>query len=311
MLKCSYKIYFNVSLVVTISLLLSVATINYMIDPYGKMGNNRIGLFHSLDREIKNQIVFFDHDAILIGSSKTGFVNPDDLHFYSFYNASFDAAMPEEIFFYIKKYATHQKFVLIGLDFSMFNGSVYPVKPMTEWNRKTYTTIEYLLGGRVLLDSKKNVSLWLKNKPFYIIKKNGQKVVGKSSPDFRDNKKTQKILDFLETRVYGNMRFSDKRMEYLKRMKALLENRNIDYLVFINPLSEEVYDIIKNSGSYTIFMAWKKKLKVIFPNLVDLSYGQYSDEDKFTGSDPFHYKPETGASFLNKILSGARATHSL
>ena len=103
MFKCSYKIYLNTSLIVAVSLLFSVATINYMIDPYNRMGNNRIGLFHSLDRDIKNQIVFFNHDAILIGSSKTGRINPDELHFFTFYNASFDAATPEEIFFLSRK----------------------------------------------------------------------------------------------------------------------------------------------------------------------------------------------------------------
>ena len=83
--NCSYQKYIKLSLIITAMLLLLTAITNYMIDPYNKMGNNKIGLYFSLDREIKNQIAFFNHDAILIGSSKTGRINPDDINFYKFY----------------------------------------------------------------------------------------------------------------------------------------------------------------------------------------------------------------------------------
>ena len=310
MFKCSYKIYLNTSLIVAVSLLFSVATINYMIDPYNRMGNNRIGLFHSLDRDIKNQIVFFNHDAILIGSSKTGRINPDELHFFTFYNASFDAATPEEIFFYLEKYAVHEKFVLIGLDFFMFNEREFPLKIMSEWHNKSYSTIEYLLGGKVLRDSKKAVSLWLKNEKPYSIMKNGQKVFPKSfTPP--DPQRIEPLIDILKKHHYGNVRFSDKRMEFIEKIKKLLEDRNIGYLFFINPLHEKIHESLKGMPSYKLFIDWKKRLKLILPDLVDLSNSQYSDKDRFMANDCFHYRPETGVDFLNKIMSDARSSRSI
>jgi len=310
MLKCSYKIYLNTSLIIAVSLLFSVATINYMVDPYNRMENNKIGLFHSLDRDIKNQIIFFNHDAILTGSSKTGRINPDELHFFTFYNASFDAAAPEEIYFYLEKYAEHEKFVLVGLDFFMFNESVYPLKIMSEWHNKSYSKIEYLLGGRVLRDSKKAVLLWLKNQKPYSIKKNGQKVLPKSSNP-PDPQRIEQTIDFLRKHHYGNVRFSEKRMEFIEKTKKLLEDRNIGYLFFINPLHEKVYESLKGMQCYKLFIDWKKKLKVILPDLVDLSNSQYSDNDQFMVNDCFHYKPETGVAFLNKIMSDARSRRSI
>ncbi|MFC1811222.1 hypothetical protein ACFL03_00860 [Thermodesulfobacteriota bacterium] len=276
-----------------------------MIDPYNRMGNNRIGLFHSLDRDIKNQIIFFNHDAILIGSSKTGRINPDELHFFTFYNASFDAATPEEIYFYLEKYAVHEKFILVGLDFFMFNEREFPLKIMSEWHNKSYSTIEYLLGGKVLRDSKKAVSLWLKNEKPYSIMKNGQKVLPKSSNP-PDPQGIERAIDFLKRHHYGNVRFSDKRMEFIEKTKKLLEDRNIDYLIFVNPFHEEIYEAFKRMDSYKLFVDWKQKLKVIFPDLVDLAYSQYSAKDGFMPGDSFHYKPETGVAFLNNILRNAR-----
>lgn len=298
--KYGYKNYIKISLIITAGLLLLTASTNYMIDPYNKMGNNKIGLYHSLDREIKNQITSFKHDAILIGSSKTGRINPDDIDFYKFYNASIDAVTPEEIFFYLKKYAIHDKFVLIGLDFYMFNEREFPIKTMTEWYYNSYTTIEYLLGGKVLRDSKKSISLWLKKQKPYTIKKNGQKVISNSHKT-RDYKK---IIDFLSTHHYGNFHFSNERMAYLSKTKTLLKDRNIDRLVFINPLHEEVYTALQRLDSYELFIKWKQKLKIIFPNLVDLSCSQYSAKNGFMKHDPYHYKLETGTAFLNKMLNG-------
>ncbi len=82
----------------------------------------------------------------------------------------------------------------------------------------------------------------------------------------------------------------------------MLEERNIDYLIFINPLHEEVYEAFKRIDSYRLFLDWKQKLKAISPDCVDLSYSQYSTKNGFLESDPFHYKPETGAAFLNIII---------
>ena len=298
--KYGYKNYIKISLIITAGLLLLTASTNYMIDPYNKMGNNKIGLYHSLDREIKNQITFFKHDAILIGSSKTGRINPDDIDLYKFYNASIDAVTPEEIFFYLKKYAIHEKFILIGLDFYMFNEREFPIKTMNKWYHNSYTTIEYLLGGKVLRDSKKSISMWLKKQKPYIIKKNGQKTISNSYKT-RDYKK---IIDFLCIHHYGNFHFSNERMAYLSKTKTLLKDRNIDCLVFINPLHEEVYTALQRLDSYELFIKWKQELKIIFPDLVDLSYSQYSAKNGFMKQDPYHYKPETGIAFLNKILNG-------
>ena len=113
----------------------------------------------------------------------------------------------------------------------------------------------------------------------------------------------KKILDFLSTHHYSTFQFSNERLTYLEKTKALLEDRNIDYLVFINPLHEELYATIQRLDSYKLFIEWKQKLKRIFPDLVDLSYCHYSGENEFMKHDPYHYKPETGVAFLNKILN--------
>ena len=216
----------------------------------------------------------------------------------------------KKFFFYLEKYAVHEKFVLIGLDFFMFNEREFPLKIMSEWHNKSYSTIEYLLGGKVLRDSKKAVSLWLKNEKPYSIMKNGQKVFPKSfTPP--DPQRIEPLIDILKKHHYGNVRFSDKRMEFIEKIKKLLEDRNIGYLFFINPLHEKIHESLKGMPSYKLFIDWKKRLKLILPDLVDLSNSQYSDKDRFMANDCFHYRPETGVDFLNKIMSDARSSRSI
>ena len=91
-------------------------------------------------------------------------------------------------------------------------------------------------------------------------------------------------------------------MEYLKRIKKLLEDRNINYVIFINPLQEEVCSALQELDSYKLFIDWKEKLKILFPDIIDWSYSKYSARDYFMENDPFHYKPETGKLFLNEIM---------
>ena len=308
MLRCGEKKYWTVSLMAAGCILLAIAAINYMVDPYNLLGNNTIGIFHSLDREIKNQIVSFDHDAILIGSSKTGRIDPAALSYYKFYNASFDAALPEEIYFYLEKYAKEEKVVLLGLDFYMFNENFFPLKPMVAWNTKNYSIAEYLLGGGVFNDARKSLSLWLNNNPPYLIKKNGQKIISKRESSVPvDTEKPKRIIEYVRKNHFGNFRFSNTRMEYIHKIKVLLEERNIKLLVFINPLHEDIYRMLKSSASFKEFIAWKKKLRVFFPDLFDLSNSPYSAKAGFTLDDPFHYTSETGASFMNKIMNHAIA----
>ena len=81
-----------------------VAVFNYVVDPYNLLGNNRSGAYFVLERQVKDAILTYKHEGILLGSSKTGYVNPDELSCYQFYNASMRGMVPEEMYFYLKKY---------------------------------------------------------------------------------------------------------------------------------------------------------------------------------------------------------------
>jgi len=116
-----FKIYLCIFFSIFLSYYLVFIITITLVDPYNELGNNKIGIFFSTDRQAKSAISKYKHNAILIGSSRTLQIPPSQLNCYVFYNASFGEATVEEMFYYLEKYAIEEEFVLIGLDFYMFN----------------------------------------------------------------------------------------------------------------------------------------------------------------------------------------------
>jgi len=296
--------YIAIFFAVTVAIFCVVICVNFFIDPYNELGRNRIGLYFLSDRQLKNRINTFPHDALMMGSSRVANINPQELCGYHFYNASFASALPEEMYFYLEKYATHQKLVMIGLDFYMFNESEYPLSQMKKWPDHYFAVHEYLLSWNVFRDSFIALKKWARREP-PLLDINGRMNRGDSAssaePAF-DPKEYNKWMKHLRGREFHPARLSKVRMIYLERIKDLLDKRNIKHIFFINPIQEDVYALIKNSGSYDDFDLWRRTLKERFPEIRDLTQGRYFKKSFFMINDPSHYKAQTGAQFINEIL---------
>ncbi|OQX61329.1 MAG: hypothetical protein B5M56_09295 [Desulfococcus sp. 4484_241] len=307
--KLDYKRYLFVSGVLSVVLLVSVAAFNYFIDPYNLMGNNWTGVYFWNERQLKGrEILNYDHQAVLIGSSKTGYVNPDDLECYRFYNASMRGMVPEEIYFFLKKYLRNEKLVLVGFDFYMFNEREFPLITIKDWDDVAYNPLEYLLGISTLKMSKKTLKHWKNHDPIFRMHENGQfdypGSKGKPLParTRQEKKKYRDIINGLVEHHYGDFVLSRQRMEYVRKLKELFENREIPYAVFINPLSSDVLAALRHVDAYPVFLKWRKDMRTIFPNIYDFSSGPYSDPKLFHSDDPYHYTNEAGKEFLNRII---------
>src|SRR5689334_14016404 len=76
-----------------------IAALNLIVDPFGRIGTNWMGVFVSNERISKPPLLAAgDYSVILIGSSKVASISPlNDLHRTDMFNASFGAALPEEM----------------------------------------------------------------------------------------------------------------------------------------------------------------------------------------------------------------------
>ncbi|MDY6904989.1 MAG: hypothetical protein SWH61_09910 [Thermodesulfobacteriota bacterium] len=304
----NYKKYLGLSGTVIIFVVMAAALFNYIVDPCDLLGNNRIGVYSWNERQLKGEaILSYPHDAVLIGSSKVLYINPDDLFCFRFYNASLRGAFPEEIYFYLKKTLRDETLALVGFDFYMFNEREFPLVGIKDWDDLQYSVAEYLLGGHMIELSYETLEKWRKHKKAHEMKDNGQFVYhapkGTTAADLALYKQQyNSAIEDLKKRHYGAVSYSEKRMAFVRKLKTFLDSSGVRYAVFINPLSEDLLAGLKETDAYDLFLSWRQEMKTIFPDIYDFSVSRYSAREGFRKVDPFHFLGSTGAAFLNEII---------
>ncbi|HOX15129.1 MAG TPA: hypothetical protein PLP18_03285 [Smithellaceae bacterium] len=290
-------------------LLLFVSAFNYVMDPYNLLGNNWTGVYFWNERQVKDAILTYPHEGLLLGSSKTGYVNPDGLACYRFYNASMRGMVPEEMYYYLKKYLRREKLTLIGFDFYMFNEREFPLVRIKSWDDLRYEKAEYILGGETVKASWKTLQKWRKKEKIFGMKPNGQfdypgsLQAATAAESQKDEKQYRDIIKGLVQHHYYKFSFSQARIEDVCRIKTLMDGRGIPYAVFINPLNQDVLAALQKEEAYPLFLKWRREMKIIFPNIYDYSQSRYSARQGFFKEDPYHYTNVTGLTFLNEIIS--------
>ena len=160
------------------------AVTNWLVDPFGKLGRNEIGIYSSSERDAKPQMIHvYPHGGIVVGSSRVTYIDPSSIDRNRLFNAGFSEAMPLE---FLKLFAVKQRLVVVALDFTMFNERNYPVRkdafagiapitPPDDTARSlpTYKEIrslrEYLISRDVLVSTIKTLvaGVWIGRKtPF-------------------------------------------------------------------------------------------------------------------------------------------------
>ena len=74
---------------------LGLSLMNYLVDPFDRFGNNRLGVYVTAEREVKADWVRkFPHNALYIGNSRMQVIQASTLDGFRFFNGAFAAANP-------------------------------------------------------------------------------------------------------------------------------------------------------------------------------------------------------------------------
>ncbi len=293
-----------------ISFFAFISLVNWWVDPFNELGKNKIGLYFSTERQEHKKILEIEHDAVLLGSSRINRISVTNLHGYHFYNAAFSNALPEEIYLFLKKYLRNEKLVVIGLDFFVFNKTAFPVLELQDWPDHFYGVFEYLTSLNVFKSSLIALCKYYKvidNKPVPQVQENfvkydiyGQNLEFKTEDPYF-NKSCDIFYSHLAHYYFRRFVLSEERLNYYQKIKELLEERKVKYIVFFNPESTETERLYKFTGTYTKFLWWKKEVKRIFPSVKDFSTGQYTASRYYFPEDAFHFKAEVGENIINEL----------
>ncbi len=276
--------------------------LNWLVDPYDRFGNNTMGVFIMAERELKpSEVVRFPHNALIIGNSRIASIPATKVNGFKFFNASFAAATPEEIYYFLERYAHKQELVVIGIDMcardpGVLKGDIF--KPgdfasMSEHLVNLQTT-EYAL--------KTMFSHW-GGKPSRYLPDGSL-----AAPDWGNAGKLddptagKRYLDNMKAHTVQNVVPAPRSLSFYRKIADTLRARNIPVVVVMPPIHEAVFRHVGEMNLQGLYEAWVAEVTSIFPNVVNLTDSPYGSASNFYLRDPLHYKPETGVQFMNEVV---------
>jgi hypothetical protein len=309
-----FRLYLVQAAVAAALLFGCVAGLNGWVDPQDRFGNNTLGIYIDQDRPSKAKLVHtWPHDALLLGSSMVGFIDPQTLPGYRFFNGAFVAAAPEEILSFLRHLGGDVKFVAIGFDLYMFNLSHEPwidIDRFAPGNQDATPWHHYIFSIDVAIEAIENIVRRLRGEPS-VLTPSGQRNswhIERADAAFPqpDHERT---LNDLRNNHFGNFRYAEARVETLRQIKALLEERRQDYMIFINPMNRSVLHMLNEIPARADYARFRQDVAAVFPDVKDASTGAWSDDRFFFNHDAFHYRPATGTAFLGQFIREWLAEH--
>ena len=276
-----------------------LALLNFIVDPFNRYGNNRLGVYISAERECKSTYVTrYVHDALLVGNSREIRIPPDQLAGFRFFNGAFSGASAEEIYFFLQHFARQERLVILAVDLGQCDpperhGDIFAPKGLT-------STFNNLLNLQTTEYSIRTISESLSKHPDPI-RADGLVPIGSSQQDAdRDDPKREAYAIQLFQRVWTNYHCPPlERMSFYVKISEGLRQRGIACVVVIPPTHEAIARSAQSGATATELTAWKRQLGTIFPHVIDLSFSSYNAATNFYRADPLHFKPEVGVHFMN------------
>lgn len=288
-----------------------ISVINYSVDPQSQFRGGIMGGYNDNAKTLKYyQITEYPFNALLLGSSKVAAINPDSIVYkdLKFYNGALLSATPEEIYEVLVHASAKPKFVAIGLDFFMFNATEEPFKTSNfNFGASNMSKGVYLLSVKTFQKSLISMMKYITDTPpnFLSTGQKNQLTRVKIDSKFKQAEH-DKALNHLRQKTFSNFEFEYRRIETLKKIRGYFEKNDIDYVIFINPLNQSVNKLIKDMRLESVHQKFLANVKGVFVDTVDLSDSKWSSDKYFYHSDPWHYRSNTGALFLNQILSNKK-----
>lgn len=277
-----------------------IGLFNFLVDPYGIFGMNRVGIYINADRESKaGAIKRFHYDAVLMGTSKAAMIDTTQLEGYTFFSATFGGATIEELYDFVDRHIHNGKLAVIALDLGMFGENPpFRENAFAPLNSSDYLT--YFFSTSVLEASFRTLRRHWKGEP-PTFRPDGSYITDRWTAD-KDIPNPAVLEHEFQNEAISYQRFalSPRRIQVLRDLCELLESRNIQVVLVINPLHERSVQILRESPAWPRFQEWKTQLQSISPRVIDLSDSVYSKADNFFHRDPVHFRSNVGVEWLNK-----------
>ncbi|MGG0720104.1 hypothetical protein ABE096_21360 [Robertmurraya massiliosenegalensis] len=312
-----YKKWFFKTTLPTISILLFIGVFNYFIDPLWSFNhshkfNDYQNAFNERQQKT-NYINFhkFSYDSLLLGSSRTTYINQNDFEGYKVYNYAVSSMSVQEYNEFIdyakKENGSEFKTIIIGLDFFATSKSRIPEDPSIYFNKTNEFLYRYktLLSIDTLKYSIMNFFASYKNEynPSFLRYYTRENVANENPESNNDTEKSiEKTVERYKQNVYGkNYSYNNNYIDILQELK--IKNSNTNFIVFTTPVSASLYNTLIEEGRLNDYKRWLKDIVSVFGEVYHFMYINSVTENISNYYDGHHYHPKVGTLIAHKITN--------
>lgn len=317
-----HKKWVRLFLSMVLSIITLFALFNYTIDPlwtfcHSNRYNNAQPGFD--ERQLKTNRAYFcgleKYDALLLGSSRTTYINQHDFKTMNVFNYSGVAMYPSEYQNWITQAKIIKgndfKTIIIGTDFFGSNAGAFAQMQMNQTPKPSHyldITHSFMYRYKMLFTMD----------TLYKSIESIEHSINLGTVDYtRDNvkqtiriskeRKQQAInhqAGLYTQSVYGKgYRFNPKLRVYLEEMKK--ENPQSEFIIFTTPINIDLFKMLVQSGRIDEYKQWLTLLVDVFGEVYDFMGVNSITSNRENYADLHHFYPEFGTLIADRV-TGAK-----
>ncbi len=315
-----YKKWVRLFLSTVLAVITLFALFNYTIDPlwtfcHSNRYNNAQPGFN--ERQLKSNRAYFcgleQYDALLLGSSRTTYINQHDFKTMNVFNYASVSMYPKEYRGWIEEAkkikGTPFKTILFGVDFAASNNGPFGQQQINSTPASSHyldITTSFMYRYKMLF------TMDTLNKSIEVIKHSKQL----GTIDYtRDNvKQTIRISDARKQQalnqqiplysnwVYGKKyQYNTKIRHYFEAIKK--ENPDARFIIFTTPINADLFKILVQSGNLSGYKRWLTMLVDVFGEVYDFMGINSITIDPMIYADLHHFYPPTGTLIADRVTN--------
>jgi hypothetical protein len=312
----NYQKWLVIILIITLLPLLLIGGFNYYIDPLWNFSHahkfNRIQLSFDERQQKTNYIssVPRDYNTLILGSSRTTYMNQYDLVGYRAYNYALSIMLMEEYNDYIE-YAKLRngydfEYIVIGLDFFVTNKNLKlenefrPPSYYIEKSNEPAYRYKTLLSRDVLDYSLKNYEASQRGIPQTLAyDRRNIKTLNKVS-EAQKQAQINTNLDRYKNLIYAHYEYRDVK-QILSALKA--NNPHTNFIIFTTPIARPLWDLMLDQGLGPFYEQWLRDSVEVFGQVHNFNYPNSITNDLKNFYDASHVYPEIETLIAHKIIN--------
>jgi hypothetical protein len=295
--------YLRRFLAIAFGSLLLVALFNLVVDPFDRFGLNRLGVYISASREFKlRQAGRLPHDGLLVGNSRIAQIPASELRGRRFFNGGVEGASLSEVQIFLERHLQTNELVVLNLDHHIL-GFESDVEPSPAYAPLDLNTIgRYLLNLKTIEYSVRTIARHLAG---------AQPVIGSDGTIEPTHWRMARDVDdpgwlrrqiAAESNRIQEFDFRPQRLEELRRIQRLVQDRKGRLVVFFSPVHEDLLPALETGPAGKKWQGAVDEIGAMFPGVVNLTRSDFSSRTNFFRTDPVHFLPEVGKRILNEYV---------